>query len=284
MEFARRRIFYQKQDLQLAWEGIPNPSRFFSLLRSHAHPPREALSEAGHFLGGALISDGFRIFKNGGLPLLERRSGALIEEIVLRSSPFVCDEPFLPIRVYLHLSNSKLQDVRLRYWRPASRAPSCLSCLDLGELELPPCWVIWNVGTDYQVLVELLDWVKRLALPWFDLFEDPHELRTQIYRGMVAGLDPDRSLEILLAEFGPVEALRYLHDCVMPDNKMGPQVREATKRIHSASAVGGIGRDKSGRGSIATTTAPNGDKDQSRNRIFQNVLHRALLCRHGHPL
>jgi len=243
MEFARRRLFYRKEDLQLAWEGLPGTSGIFGCFRNHTHPPREALSEAGHFVGGALLDNGFKIFKNGGLPLLERRRGPLIEEIVLRSSPYVCDEPFLPIRVYLHLSHVGVQDVRLRYWRPASRAPSGLACLDLGQLELPPCWVIWNVGFDYQVLVELVDWVRRLALPWFDLFENADELKRMLYQRIVGGIDLDRSLELILAEFGPVEAIRFLKECVMPDSRVGPMIRDATKQIHTAAADGGMGAD-----------------------------------------
>lgn len=243
MDFARRRLFYRKEELQLAWEGLPAGSSFFGLLRSHGHAPREALTEAGHFLGGALLDNGFKIFKNGGLPLLERRSGPLIEEIVLRPSPSICDEPFLPIRIYLHLSHSRLQDIRLRYWRPPSRAPSGLAYLDLGQLELPPCWVIWNVGLDYQVLVELVDWVRRLALPWFDLFENPDQLKQMLYQRMVAGLDLDRSLELILAEFGPVEANRFIKECVLIDSKVGPRICEAARRIHNAAAAGCFGTD-----------------------------------------
>src|ERR1019366_9586379 len=112
MEFARRRLFYRKEDLKLAWEGLPGNSGFFTGFRGHPRAPREALTEAGHFLGGALLDCQFKIFKNGGLPLIERRTGPLIEEIVLRSSPYVRDETFLPIRVYLHLSHVGLQDVR----------------------------------------------------------------------------------------------------------------------------------------------------------------------------
>jgi len=243
MEIARRRLFYRKQDLQLAWEGLPRTQGIFGAFRHLPHPPREALTEAGHFLGGALLSSGFRIFKNGGLPLLERRTGPLIEEILLRSSPNLEGEPFLPVRVYLHLSHVGLQDVRLRYWRPASRAPSGLACMDLGQLEFPPCWVIWNVGIDNQVLIELVDWVLRLALPWFDLFEDKLELKRALFRGVVPGLDLDRTLELVLAEFGPIEAIRFLNECVMPDSSLGPKVREATSRIHNAVAIGRIGPD-----------------------------------------
>lgn len=226
----------------MAWEGLHSNSKLFGNFR-HPHAPREALTEAGHFLGGALLADRFRIFKNGGVPLLERRSGPIIEEIVLRASPYVCDEPFLPIRVYLHLSHSRLKDVRLRYWRPASRAPGLIASMDLGQLELPPCYVIWNVGLDYQVLVELHDWVRQLALPWFDLFENSENLRRAIFSGMVAGLDMDRSLELVLAEFGTAEGARYLQECVISNPRIGPQVLEASNRIRNADAIGEIGAD-----------------------------------------
>jgi hypothetical protein len=242
MEFARRRLFYRKEDLQLAWEGLPSNSGFFASMR-HVHAPREALTEAGHFLGGSLLDHGFKIFKNGGLPLIERRTGPLIEEIVLRSSPYVCDEPFLPIRVYLHLSHTRLQDVRLRYWRPPSRAPSGLACLDLGQLELPPCWVVWNVGLDYEVLVELVDWVRRLALPWFDLFENPEMLKQALYQRMVTGLDLDRSLELILAEFGPIEGIRFINECILKDDFVASRITDAAHSIQTAAASGHFGAD-----------------------------------------
>ena len=242
MEYARRRLFYQQQDFQLAWEGLHPNNSFFAKFRQPL-APRESLTEAGHFLAGALLSDRFRIFKNGGLPLLERRCGPLIEEIVLRSSPYVCNESFLPVRVYLHLSHSRLRDVRVRYWRPASRAPGLIASMDVGQLELPPCFVIWNVGLDYEVLVELHDWVRRLALPWFDLFENKTELKLAIFNGMVSGLDMDRALELVLAEFGPAEGARYLEECIISNPRVGPQVLDATKRIRNASASGAIGLD-----------------------------------------
>ena len=244
MDIARRRVFYEKQDFQLAWEGLGPRRRFLEQFRRNSHVPREAISEAGHFLGGALLADGFQIFKNGGIPLLERRTGPLIEEIVLRASPTICDEPFVPLRVYLHLSHSGLQDVRLRYWRPASRAPSYLACLDLGQLELPPCWVIWNVGLSYEVLLDLHDWVRRLAIPWFNLFEDSVLLRQMLYQRMVSGIDLDRSLELILAQYGPIEAMRFLEECVMRDSEMGPMIRDASRRIRGAVASGGMGADQ----------------------------------------
>ncbi len=243
MEFARRRLFYHKQDFQLAWEGLPNTSAFFSHLRHPDRPTRAALSDAGHYLGGALLAEGFQMFKNGGLPLIERRTTSLIEEIVLRASPHVCDEPFLPIRISLHLSHSGLQDVRLRYWRPASRAPSCVACLDIGQLELPPCWVIWNVGLDYQVLVEIVEWVRRLALPWFSLFENREALKQALYQREVSGVGLDMSLELMLAEFGPNEAHQFLEECVLPDMRIGPMVRETTRRISRALVDGAMGHD-----------------------------------------
>lgn len=242
-EFARKRVFFKQQDFQLAWEGLPGSRGIFTRFRRNTTAPREALTEAGFFLGGALLADGFRVFRNGGVPLLERRTGPLIEEIVLRASPHICEESFLPVRVYLHLSHSGLQDVRTRYWKPASRAPSYVACLDLGQLEIPPCYVVWNIGHDNQALVELLDWVKRLALPWFDLFEDELELRRMLYLRMVSGLNMDRSLELLLAEFGPVEAVRFIEECIMADAEMGPRIREAANRISTAQAVGRMGAD-----------------------------------------
>ncbi len=96
----------------------------------------------------------------------------------------------------------------------------------------------------YDCLVEMVEWVRRLALPWFDQFENSLELRSRLFQGTVTGLDVDRSLELILAQFGPFEAIRFLEECVMPDRKLGPLVKDAMKRIRSANASGAFGIDK----------------------------------------
>lgn len=158
-----------------------------------------------HFLGGALLSDGFRVFKNGGTPIIERRFGQWVEEILVQPCP-AANGTFA---IHLFLSHQGLREVRSRYWRPASRAPIVVANCDIGELELPPRWITWDVAAGMETSEEAVSWVERLALPWFDTFHDSAVLKQALYASMVPLIDASTALEILIAEFGLEEARKY---------------------------------------------------------------------------
>ena len=47
-------------------------------------------------------------------------------------------------------------------------------------------------------------------MPWFDLVDDPSRLREALVAGDVPMIDLTTSVELMVAEFGPREARRYL--------------------------------------------------------------------------
>lgn len=101
--------------------------------------------------------------------------------------------------------------------------------------------MIWNVGQEHQTLIEMVDWVRRLALPWFDLFERRYELRERLFRMEIPYVELDTALELVLAEFGEIEGSRFIAECVMADERVGPLVRNASVNIRGYRGVVEIG-------------------------------------------
>jgi hypothetical protein len=166
-----------------------------------------------HFIGGAFLAEGFRLFKNGGTPLLERRDGPLVEELVLQARQGHRTEPTL-LTARVHLSHEKLRDVRARYWTTPARAPTILAGGNVGQLELPPGWAVWDVSDGAPVLERLVDWLRTLVLPWFALFEDPVALCDTLHETDVPLLNRLNALEWMIAEFGRREAADYYRSLV----------------------------------------------------------------------
>ncbi len=243
MGSQKRQIFFQERDFQQAWNVKSAPSGFFRRLRKEDRLPRQILSETAHFLGGALLAHDFVLFQNGGLPQLERRVGPLIEEILLRPAPSTNSDGTVPMRVCLHLSHLNLQANRMRYWPCPTRAPASVSSMDIGQLEIPPCSVIWNLGEDQDVLSDLVDWVQKLALPWFEIFENERELHRKLFRGEITGIHLDTAMELVISEFGTFEGARFLDQCVLADSEIGDKVRERTSRILKSKERGVMGHD-----------------------------------------
>lgn len=188
------------------WEAAPKRAGWPLRRR----PGAERLDQAGHFLAGVVLMDGFRLFSNGGLPLLERRHGEFVEEIVLRAAAYRPEEGTLPIRVDLHLSHQGLRDVRWPYWRPSSRIPISVASVDLGALAMPPGKIVWGIDEDSESLEEMARTVVRLALPWYGQFRHRLDIGDALLARAIPLLDHPISVELLLAECGPREARRYL--------------------------------------------------------------------------
>ncbi|RYG34405.1 hypothetical protein EON81_15585, partial [bacterium] len=137
-----RRFFEREEDWEAYWRSPAE--RSFGL--PAAKSGRGKLDQAGQFLAATLRSEGFRLFENGGIPLLERRRGPYHEEIVLRAAPFRPDEAVLPIKVDIHLSHEGMPEVRWPYWRLGSRIPVSVVAADLGALGDPAGKLVWTMG------------------------------------------------------------------------------------------------------------------------------------------
>jgi len=174
----------------------------------------EIINEVAHFAAGALVDAKFRLFKNGGLPLLERRRNAWIQELLIRPSEMDVDGE-VRIRVDFCLSHPEVQHIRSRYWRPASRAPIGVAHGNIGELDLPPGYLFWTTSGDIDDYEDIAAWIRELALPWFLAFDNADDLEETLLGRGLPKIGHADALEILVA-FGKMRsARRYLRDFVL---------------------------------------------------------------------
>lgn len=168
---------------------------------------RGTFSEIAHFVAGGLAQEGFCLFANGGLPLIERRRGPLWEEIV-----FVPSKDEAEFTVRFHLSHEGVGEVRGRYWRPASRAPKVVAAGDVAVMEPLPIRALWATAGHVRTAEAVLRTLADHVLPWFDLFDDPGLLRVRLGESSVPLVDPSTAVELILAEYGEREARRFVRE------------------------------------------------------------------------
>ncbi|HWD41756.1 MAG TPA: hypothetical protein VG944_23140 [Fimbriimonas sp.] len=199
---AALQVFDCTETWEAVWNAEQPPTKSRVSLRT--------FREIAHFVGGALSTAGFRLFQNGGTPLLERHCGALRQEILLVPAPNFASRPDLPFAIHVHLSNAELARVRARYWRPASRAPQAVAGGDLGQLVSPSRRLLFYgcMGLETAQLAASL--TLEHAIPWLGAFESRTGLKNRLYAEDLALVDHCTALELLLAEFDPYEARRYL--------------------------------------------------------------------------
>ena len=164
---------------------------------------------AAHFIGGSLERFDFKLFRNGGLPLLERRTPPLREEILIHLGPNAVRGAHLPVSLELHICHEGLREIRERYLPGAGRPPSVLVSGNIGLTQQVPTYDIWNVATE-DALPELLSHVRQDVLPFLELLDSPNQLRRAIFDGEAPIFDHCTSIEWLLIEFGRKDARDYV--------------------------------------------------------------------------
>ena len=201
-----RTVFADHADFEAAWR--PEGPR--------SAPPLDVASRVQSGLGPT----GFRLFHNGGLPRLDRRRGALQEEIVFAPGPGAGQ-----FAVRFHLNHEGLGEVRSRFWRPATRAPRTIASGDIGLLEDVPCRSIWNDARPAEVAGAIWERIVADLLPWLDVFDDPATLQETLLANSLPLVDLSTALELMLAEFGVREARRFLRTRFDPPASHGPPVQ-----------------------------------------------------------
>ncbi|MBS1703545.1 MAG: hypothetical protein JST12_17910 [Armatimonadetes bacterium] len=164
---------------------------------------------AVHFLAGYLQRFDFRLFRNGGLPLIERRTGAVIEEVLVRLGPNSVRGAYLPISMNIHVCHEGLRPIRERYWPTAGRPPVSLVSGNIGLVQNPPTHDIWNVATE-DALAEITTSFRNDLLPYLELLASPNQLRRAVFDGEAPMFDHATAVEWLLMEFGRSDAREYI--------------------------------------------------------------------------
>ena len=218
----RLRTQYDWEQVWLSQTSVPAIIR--ELSEKEALEPKLAAEAAIHFIGGHLKREGFRLFRNGGLPLLERRTGPLIEELIIRSGPHGVKGAYVPISMQIHVSHDGLRQIRDRYWKTAGRPPVVLASGNSGLIQTEPTWDIWNVSST-DSCSELLTFLDDEVLEYYDDLASPTSMQKGLFWDGIPLIDACTAIEYLLCEFGRAEARRYLHEVVLntEETKLGFQ-------------------------------------------------------------
>lgn len=191
-------------------------------------PSWQLFQNASHFLAGSLSRDGYRLFRNGGLPLLERQWNDWTAEILMRMGPNPVKGKWVPVTVDLHVSNFRLAGVRERYWRPGQVGLIAVARCNLGECSMPHGKIIVNLAHS-RGMESLADAVYHLGLAWIDHLTDPPESATGFY-------EPARllaQLELVLAYGGWGKAGHFLHSQLADHPEISQKVLKECELLKS---------------------------------------------------
>lgn len=171
--------------------------------------PEAGFQAAAHYIAGSLDRFDFRLYRNGGNPVLERRVSSLRENILIQFGPHPVRGAYLPISLDLHISHDGLREVRERYWLGEGRPPTVLVSGNIGLTQPVPTYDIWNVATE-DALPELVHSIRNDVLPFLELLDAPSLLRRAIFDSEVPLIDHSTAIEWLLVEFGRKDARDYV--------------------------------------------------------------------------
>ena len=211
-------IVQRRLKTQVDWNKVwSTPVEVPKLVRDLGFPgsleTEESFHGAVHYLAGYLQRFEFRLFRNGGLPLIERRTGPMIEEILIRMGPNPIRGAYLPISIDIHVCHEGLREIRERYWPTAGRPPISLISGNIGLLQTVPTFDVWNVATE-NALVEIADSFRQELLPFLEMLSSPNQLRRAIFDGEAPMFDPASSVEWLLLEFGRSDAREFIRQLI----------------------------------------------------------------------
>lgn len=231
-----------EQEWQALWSRRAPDIRIAKELLSGDHDVDSLVRDACNFLGGMAYGSKFRLFHNGGVPLLERRRGPWTEEIIFRSPTSGRAGVWAPLTMHIHLSCDDFFEVRQRYWSVLTKPPRVVATGNVGQTESPPCWILWNLaaGSPVEPVSETMaDHLMRHAIPWFEGFANPARMRRKLFDEGIPLLDPITALEWCLYEFGTGEANAYLHEVLAHDELLRDSVVRLFERIDPNYLEGG---------------------------------------------
>jgi hypothetical protein len=209
-----QRRFGTLDQFESAWMERVEVPAVIKELGNQPQPEIEvAFQGAVHFIAGFLRQLDFKLFRNGGLPLIERITGPSREEILVRLAPNAVRGTYIPIQIQIHMTHSDLRTIRERYWPGAGRPPVSLFSGNLGLLQEIPTYDIWNVATE-DAFSEVTEHLREYLIPFLEVLENPRHLKNLIFNQEFRVFDPVTSLEWILLHYGSFEARAYLQKII----------------------------------------------------------------------
>ena len=182
--------------------------------------------DAASFVAGSLDRYGYRLLRNGGTPLLQKSWADWTVEIVIRRHG-QHGRGAAPITADIHIHNSRLTEVRERYWRSTLPGVRHVGSVNIGRLICNECF-----GAVFELEEEdapsmLARAICDVGLVWINSVTDPVDWDAED----TVRLDPQVTLELLLAYHGWGRAGRYLQGVLGQDPAMSTTVRRYFRRI-----------------------------------------------------
>jgi hypothetical protein len=204
---AIHRVF-SEADWQAAWHESPEITRIVrQVAKSDRGSCRDTLFQSAYFAAGRLHDEGFTLFNNGGQPLLRRHRDAWLDEIVFRAPTTGVDGIYCPVSVEIMVSLHALEEVRAKYSRSYLSVSPLVASVNIGEFEIPPCRILWNVIDDGAIHA-IGDRLATEVLDWIDLLDNPVSLEQQVSEHRLPLVDDVTGLEMVLSLGGSNSARR----------------------------------------------------------------------------
>ena len=232
MNYPEVQFFDSHAAFDAAWSrSIPGKS-VPGDLRSDS--PEAKVERIANFVAGTALADGFRLFKNGGTPLIEKRRGTRVYEIVFRASPRSIHREYAPFQIQIMVSDRRLKYQREIYWPSPSTAPSLIAGCQLEELQIPPRFAIYNAYCAMERIEAIAESIQQLAQPWFTQFLRPTLNPDRLRFGSVSFVRRDTALELMLLERGEEAAADFLYQLFDDDVRLARVVRGQVERMMHA--------------------------------------------------
>jgi hypothetical protein len=218
---------YTAAEWQAVWGAIPKPDSRERHLKSPT--PYDRVVEAAVSAGERLRWAGFTHLTNGGLPLLKRYRGPWIDEILFHAPTTGQTGSYAPVSIEIIVSLRELEAVRVKYSRSCMMVSPLVAVANLGDFELPPSHILWNVERESS-RVEIARRLGTDALDWLEALADPVVLEDRVASRTLPLVDDVTGLEMVLALGGRNAARRIVKDW-WADSELAPRLRTAKERL-----------------------------------------------------
>lgn len=187
-----------------------------------------------HFVAGHAMHEGFRLFKNGGIPLLEKRRGNRVFEIIFRAGGTGICGFHAPFTITAHVSDARLKLQRELYWKVPSMAPAIIATSQLDTLDIPPKWAIYDGASEHLGLEALSERVLLTIVPWFTMFIRPSAMLDRLRLQQIPRIERDVALELVILELGEDSAVEFLLEILDADEALRFAVTDEVRRLARA--------------------------------------------------
>ena len=224
--------FRETYDSEAAFLAAWNQRRFKRITTKL--PPEDSVMNVAHFIAGHSMHEGFRLFKNGGTPQLEKRRANRVFEIIFRPGQPGVAGLAAPYTITAHVSDTRLKLQRELYWKVPSMAPAIIASTQLDQLEIPPHWAIYDAETDIEGVEWVSDRILASLVPWFSLFIRPSGMLDRLRLQQIPRIERDTALELVILERGEDAGVEFLLELLNEDRDLDAVLRNEVQRLARA--------------------------------------------------